>query len=101
MGLKTTAVWYSDVGDVFQKSEEIDMCEDFAIEITDKCDTREQWLAVVNYGRGTLIREPKLMMEVVVRRAEREHREQAPTGKPWCVADYAAELCGLLTLEFC
>ena len=77
------------------------MCEDFAVEITDKCDTREQWLSVVNFGRAELMRNPKLLMEVIVRRAEREHREQAATEKPWCVADYASELCGLLTLEFC
>ena len=72
----------------------------FAIEITNKCDTREQWLAVVHFGRNELIRNPKLMMEVIVRRAERECHEQNPS-PPWSVANQAAELCGFLNLEFC
>jgi hypothetical protein len=71
-----------------------------AIEITNKCDTREQWLAVVHFGRAELIREPKLMMEVIVKRAERECRELNPAPS-WTVANQAAELCGLLNLEFC
>jgi hypothetical protein len=40
-------------------------------------------------------------MELIVRRAGREYGEQVASSKPKCVADFAAELFGLLNLELC
>lgn len=72
--------------------------EQFAVDLTDKCDTRFQWLAVMRFGMETLLKEPKLLMELVVRRATREREESKSNSK--CVADFAAELISVLGLKF-
>lgn len=75
-----------------------DFDENFAVELTDKCENRAQWLSVMRFGMDTLMKEPKLLMELVVRRASRELEESKPGAK--VVADFAADLVSELGLKF-
>lgn len=43
--------------------------DNFAIDLTDKCTTDEQWLSVMRFGMQTLLDDPLLLMECIVRRA--------------------------------
>jgi hypothetical protein len=72
--------------------------ENFAVELTDKCENRAQWLSVMRFGLETLMKEPKLLMELVVRRASRELAESQSVTK--VVADFAADLLSELGLKF-
>jgi hypothetical protein len=75
--------------------------ENFAIKLTDDCKTREQWLAVINFGRAELLRKPGLLMELIVRRAQQEQFEQPANEFSKDVPAFAAELLRILNLEFC
>ena len=72
--------------------------ENFVIELTDQCQTDGQWFAVMKLGLPTLLKEPKLLMECITRRACRKQREVGIPSK--CVADFAAEIIGCLGLRF-
>lgn len=72
--------------------------ENFAVELTDKCENRVQWMSVMRFGLETLLKEPKLLMELVVRRASRELEESKSVTK--VVADFAADLLSELGLKF-
>lgn len=72
--------------------------ENIAIELTDNCQTDDQWFAMMNFGMPTLLNEPKLLMECITRRACRKQREVGIPSK--CVADFAAEIIGCLGLRF-
>jgi len=69
----------------------------FAIELTDKCETDQQWFAVMNFGMPTLLKEPKLLMECITRRACRKHDGIHDCQKS--VADFAAEVMACLDLR--
>lgn len=72
--------------------------ENFAIELTDKCETQEQWRSVMLFGLESLLKTPPLLMECVVRRAQRQQNESPVKSKS--VADYAAILMNELGLRF-
>lgn len=72
--------------------------DNFAIDLTDRCDTDGQWFAVMRFGMAQLSRNPRLLMECIVRRAERLKRESVIPSK--CAADFAAELMDKLDLRF-
>lgn len=46
--------------------------ENFAITLTDQTTNHQEWLAVVRYGLETLLKDPPLLVEIIVREAERE-----------------------------
>jgi hypothetical protein len=45
--------------------------ENFAVKLTNDCETHEAWLAVVRYGLGTLLENQSLFIEIIVREAEK------------------------------
>ena len=71
----------------------------FAIELTDKCNSEAEWISVVNFGKQTLLKNPLLLMEIIVRRAHRLKLSQ-PAGMSKETADFACELMGRLGLRF-
>lgn len=78
-------------------SEPMDQ-ENFAIQLTDSCKTHEEWLSVMHFGMGTLLRSQPLLMECIVREAERECKR---TGLPSRVpADHARAIMVELGLKF-
>lgn len=46
--------------------------ENFAIKITDTCETHQEWLSLVRYGLYTLLQNQPLLIEIIVREAVRE-----------------------------
>jgi len=72
--------------------------QDIAIELTDKCTTQGQWVSLMQFGLGTLLNAPDVLMECIVRRAERMKTEAVVQTK--CTADYAAGLMRELGLQF-
>lgn len=54
--------------------------EQFAIDLTDRCANHEQWLSVINFGLGTFLENQPLMIEVIVREAQRQlERKNLPS----------------------
>lgn len=45
--------------------------EEFAIELTDKCPTHQEWIKVIRYGMGFLLTTPDLLIELVFKEADR------------------------------
>lgn len=74
------------------------MDENFAIELTDKTDTHQQWLAVMSFGMDTLLKDPSLMMELIAREAERECGRHNIGSR--VVADDARHILTELNLRF-
>lgn len=72
--------------------------ENFAVTLTDRCDTHEQWLSVVRFGMPTLLRSPAVLIEIIVREAVKRGRHNAVKSR--VVADDAAEILGELGLRF-
>jgi nitroimidazol reductase NimA-like FMN-containing flavoprotein (pyridoxamine 5'-phosphate oxidase superfamily) len=72
--------------------------EYFAIKLTDECDTQEQWRSVMLFGLESLLKSPSLLMECMVRRAQRQQEESPVKSK--AVSDYAANLINELGLRF-
>jgi hypothetical protein len=56
--------------------------EQFAIEITDKCKTHQEWVAVVNFGLATLLQNQTLLIEIIVREAMRQIDRKKATSFP-------------------
>lgn len=46
--------------------------ETFAVTLTDSTKTHDEWLAVVRFGLSTLMENQSLLIEVIVREAQRE-----------------------------
>jgi len=46
--------------------------ENFAIQLTSQTQNHDEWLAVVRYGLNTLLEDPPLLIEIVVREAQRQ-----------------------------
>lgn len=74
------------------------MDKDFAIELTDKCRTDAEWLAVMRFGLDTLLKNPRVLMECIARRAEVLKQQSEFPSK--VAADFAAELLDTLGLRF-
>ena len=74
------------------------MDENFAIELTDKCRTDAEWLAVMRFGIETLLKNPRVLMECIVRRAEVLSGQTEIPSK--MIADFAADLIVELGLKF-
>jgi hypothetical protein len=55
--------------------------ENFAIKLTDDCETHEAWLAVVGYGMGTLLANQPLLIEIIIREAMKQLERQNLTGR--------------------
>ena len=72
--------------------------EQFAVDLTDRTPEKSQWLAIMRFGMDSLLKEPKLLMELIVRRAVREHDESMIVSKQ--PSDFAVELVGQLGLKF-
>lgn len=53
--------------------------ENFAISLTDEAKTHDQWLCIVRYGLKTLLEDQQLLIEIIVREADRM-RERAGLG---------------------
>ena len=57
--------------------------EQFVIELSDKTTNHEQWLLVVRFGIHHLMENQPLLMEVIVREAQREcAKSQRPNRVP-------------------
>ncbi len=84
-----------------EKTEPVDP-ENFAIDLTDKCQTHEQWLTVMRFGLGTLLKNQPLLMECIVRESDREaHRFNKKCGAATHVpADHARTIMQELGLRF-
>ncbi len=72
--------------------------EQFAVDLTDKCPDKKQWLAVMRFGLDSLLKDPKLLMDLIARRAVREKFETKTDIK--AVSAFAAEILGELGLKF-
>lgn len=72
--------------------------ENFAIELTDKCRSHEEWLAVVRYGLKTLLDNQPLLIEIIVREAQRE-AERSGVGSH-VAADHARRFLNELGVRF-
>jgi len=73
--------------------------ENFAIQLTDQCKSHSEWLAVVRYGLGTLLENQPLLIEIIVREAQREiERGHLPSSH--VVADEARRIFQELGLRF-
>jgi|688.fasta_scaffold779448_2 hypothetical protein len=72
--------------------------EQFAVDLTDRTPDKSQWLAIMRFGLDSLLKEPKLLMELIARRAVREKFETKTESK--AVSDFAAEILGELRLKF-
>lgn len=69
--------------------------DNFAIELTDKTKSHEEWLAVVRFGLGTLLQDQHILIEVIVREAQRE----AAKHPHHVAADHAASILRELGLR--
>ncbi len=74
------------------------MDENFAIELTDKTKDHQQWLAVMQFGLETLLKDPALLMELITREAIRECDKHQTGGR--VVADDARHILTELNLRF-
>jgi hypothetical protein len=73
--------------------------ENFAVTITDTCNTHQEWLAVVRYGLGSLLENQPLLIEIIVREAVREiERGHMPSSH--VAADEARRIFQELGLRF-
>lgn len=50
--------------------------EQFAVELTDKTETHDGWLAIVRFGMGTFQENQPLFIEIIVREAVRQLRRK-------------------------
>lgn len=76
--------------------------ENFAIDLTDKCTTHEQWLSIMRFGLGTFIKNQPLLMECIVRESTREAERFNKTcaGSLHVAADHACTILAELGLRF-
>ncbi len=70
----------------------------FAIELTNKCETDEQWFSVMRFGMQSLLANSPLMMNCIVRRAEKIKMVDPQSTDP--IPDIASELLRKLDLHF-
>jgi hypothetical protein len=73
--------------------------ERFAIDLTDKCETDDQWFSVMQFGMATLLQDSPLLFECIVRRAQKIIDTTAMS----CthnVADMSRDLMQKLNLKF-
>lgn len=61
--------------------------ENFAINLTDSAKTHDDWLCIVRFGLKTLLEDQRLLIEVIVREAQRMHDRTGIEGR--VVADEA------------
>lgn len=54
--------------------------ESFASSLTAQCNTHKEWLAVMNYGMGTLLTNQPLLIELIDREANQETRRGSNEG---------------------
>ena len=54
--------------------------ESFAFQLTASCTTHKEWLAVMNYGMGTLLVNQPLLVELIDREAVEETRRGSKEG---------------------
>jgi len=71
--------------------------ENFAINLTDQCKTHDQWLTVVKFGMGTLLKDQHLLFEIIVREAEREAKRSGVDSH--VAADHVASIMKELGLR--
>jgi hypothetical protein len=45
--------------------------QEFAIELTDKCPTHQDWVLTVRFGMVTLLADPELLVEILLKEADR------------------------------
>lgn len=45
--------------------------ENFAVQLTDKAKTHDEWLAIVRFGLGTLLDNQSVLAEIITREAQR------------------------------
>jgi hypothetical protein len=106
----SSPVWCEDVPEASDECEcestkdgEVIMTEiskdNFAIELTDKFDTEDQWYSVMRFGMPTLLADPPLLMECIVRRAQKR-LDTTAEAEYKVVADIAQELMKCLGLKF-
>jgi|GEM_PF-3018595 len=73
--------------------------ENFAIKLTDQCQTHKEWLAIVRYGLATLLQNQPLLIEIIVREAVREIERGGVPGSH-VAADEARRIFKELGLRF-
>jgi hypothetical protein len=71
--------------------------EEFAIELTDKCPTHKEWLMVMNFGMGTLVKNQLFLIELIFKEAERLAKLRSDA---YTVIDGAVFICSELGLRF-
>lgn len=72
--------------------------EQFAINLTDQCKTHYDWLCVVRFGLKQLLENQQLLMEIIVREAQRMRDRSGAEGR--VVADDARVIMQELGLRF-
>jgi hypothetical protein len=82
------------------KEIEMEIDDNFAIELTDAAKTYDEWLSIVRFGLPTLIKDQNLLMEVIVRRAQILCDENKIHVGHRVVADDAAVILEELNLKF-
>ena len=55
--------------------------ENFAVNLTAKCKTHDEWLSVVRFGLATLLENQRVFAEIIVSEAQR-CAESVPDHKP-------------------
>lgn len=72
----------------------------FAVELTDAAKTHDEWLSIVRFGLPTLLKDPNLLMEIIVRRAQILCDQNKVHVSHRVVADDAAVILEELDLKF-
>jgi hypothetical protein len=63
-----------------QRASERNDAANFAVKMADACATHAEWLALVRFGLGTLLEDQALLIEIVVREADRAAKT-SPIGR--------------------
>lgn len=69
--------------------------ENFAVALTEKTHSHDEWLAIVRFGLGALLESQNVLAEILVNEAVRE-ASKIPTHEP---ADEIAKILGELGLK--
>lgn len=73
--------------------------ENFAIQLTDNAKNHDEWLSIVRFGLLTLLENPLLLMECIVREAERQKDQSGVIDRH--TADEARAIMEELGLRVC
>ena len=71
--------------------------ENFVITLTDACQTHAEWLAVMRFGLLSLLDNQPLLIECIIREAQREAAKCAPS---YQASDMARRIFEELNLRF-